>query len=70
MLLRKKKNKVRLSIEFNKKTKQLVLVCKPPNKKPTEIIQILMLAINVVDEALKKELGESRKKEKKISYIG
>lgn len=73
MLWRRKK-KVHIKIEFKKDTKEIEIVCEPTGTRPTELIQILLYAINTIDMAVKKELGKASnpKKEKKrsLSYIG
>ena len=67
MLWKRKTKNTEIKIIFNQKTQDIKLVCVPANSKPTEIIQILMFAINTVNIVLQKTLEEEAiKKGKKL----
>ena len=73
MRFRRDKNKVRIEIDFDKATEELKVKVEPKSTRPTEIIQVFMLAINVINQILQKELKKKQKEEKKpkqLVYIG
>ena len=53
----KKEHTKRVIIEFNTENKDINIEVYPSTSKPTEIIQILMLSINVINDTLQKELA-------------
>lgn len=52
------KNKVKIKISFNKKTQDINVDVSPEVTRPTELIQILMYAINAVNTKLQEELDK------------
>jgi len=72
MRFKRKKTKTYIKIEFDKKTQEIRIEVEPETVRPTEIIQTLMLAINVISQTLQKELKakKEKKKPKKLGYIG
>ena len=68
----KKKNIIKLKIEFDKDSKEMELKVKPKDTRPTEIIQMLIFAVNILNQALSPELKEMNKesKKEKLDYVG
>lgn len=71
MLWKRKKTKIHIQIEFDKETEEMKIVGLPSSTRPTELIQVLMFAINVINQTLQEELEKKKPEEKKkLTYIG
>lgn len=72
MFWRKKKRKIQIKITFHEKTREIEILCIPKNIKATQIIQILMWAIDTINKASFQGYPSSKKEKKKKtsqSYI-
>lgn len=71
MRWRRKEKKVEIRIIYDRDKQDIKIICTPQSLKPTEIIQVMMVAIDTVNEALQKALREEKekKKGKDSSYI-